>query len=95
MFADGAIAVNVLARRAPCLSAPAMPPPAEEYPRSATQDGPAKVVPHKARDHAARLTRAVAAPDALGHHRTLICNCRDEQPNVTRELAGEADAESR
>ena len=46
--------------------------------------------PHEARDHAARLIRAVAAPEALGHH----CNCRDELPNFARELAGEPNAEA-
>ena len=38
--------------------------------------------------------KAVAAPEALGHHCTLLCNCRDELPNFARELAGEANAEA-
>jgi len=36
----------------------------------------------------------VAAPEALGHHCTLLCNCRDELPNFAQELAGEANAEA-
>jgi len=63
-------------------------------PRNAAQRGSAKNAPHEARDHAARLILAVAAPEALGHHCTLLCNCRDELPSVARELAGEADAEA-
>jgi len=58
-------------------------------PRNATQRGSAKSAPHEVRDHAARLIRAVAAPEALGHHCTLLCNCRDELPN-----ADEANAEA-
>jgi len=49
---------------------------------------------HKARDYAARLIRAVAAPEALGHHCTLLCNCRDELPIFPRELAGETSAKA-
>ena len=63
-------------------------------PRNAAQRGSAKSAPHEARDHAARLIRAVAAPEAPGHHCTLLCNCRDELPSVARELAGEANAEA-
>ena len=65
-------------------------------PRSAAQRGSAKGAPHEARDHAARVIRAVAAPEAEapGHHCTLLCNCRDELPNAARELAGEANAEA-
>ena len=33
-------------------------------PRNAAQRGSAKSAPHEARDHAARLIRAVAAPEA-------------------------------
>ena len=91
-------------------SAPAMSPSAKESargrstkdsrkgslpdPRNAAQRGSAKSAPHEARDHAARLIRAAAAPEALGRHCTLICNCRDELPNFARELAGEANAEA-
>ena len=63
-------------------------------PRNAAQRVSAKSAPHEARDHAARLIRAVAAPEALGHHCALLCNCRDELPNFARELAGEANAEA-
>ena len=63
-------------------------------PRNAAQRGSAKSASHEAHDHATRLIRAVAAPEALGHHCTLLCNCRDELPNFARELAGEANAEA-
>jgi len=63
-------------------------------PRNAAQRGSTKGAPHEARDHAARLIRAAAAPEAPGHHCTLLCNCRDELPNAARELAGEANAEA-
>ena len=38
-------------------------------PRNAAQRGSAKSAPHEARDYAARLIQAVAAPEALGHFR--------------------------
>ena len=84
-------------------SAPAMSPSAKEParvapPRTAARAAfrilatPRKEVRpkarHKARDYAARLIRAVAAPEAL------LCNCRDELPNFARELAGETSAEA-
>ena len=62
--------------------------------RNAAQRGSAKSAPHEARDYAARLIRAVAAPGVLGNHCTLLCNCRDEVPDFARELAGEANAEA-
>ena len=55
-------------------------------PRNAAQRGSAKSAPQEARDHAARLIRAVAAPEAPGYHCTFLCNCRDELPNFAREL---------
>jgi len=63
-------------------------------PRNAAQRGSAKSAPHEARNYAARLIRAVAAPEALGHHCFLLCNCQDELPNFARELAGEANAKA-
>ena len=63
-------------------------------PRNAAQRGSAKGAPHETRDHATGLIRAAAAPEALGHHCTLLCNCRDELPNVAQELAGQANAKA-
>jgi len=63
-------------------------------PRNAAQRGSAKSAPHEARDYAARLIRSVAAPEALGHHCTLLCNCRDELPNFAQEHAGEPNAKA-
>ena len=102
--------MDVPARRAPCVlgarhataskgvGARCSPKDSREGslpdPRNAAQGGPAKGAPHEACDYAARLIRAVAAPEAPGYHCTLLCNCRDELPNVARELAGEANAEA-
>ena len=54
-------------------------------PHSAAQRGSAKSAPHEARNYAARLIRAVAAPEALGttasFSATAKMNCRTSREN--------------
>ena len=81
-------AVDVPARRAPCVlgarhaavskgvgtrrSARDSRKGSLPDPRNAAQRGSTKSAPREARDYAARLIRAVAAPEELGHHCTLL-----------------------